>query len=114
MEKGISYGKDGLGDKGDFDDKDDFGDKGDFDDKGDLVVEASRYENVPEEHDFDIDPRMPLSIWKKRPAEDTLTIEVDPNNPEKVLKIGSRLNHELWERLCNFLKANLDVCLESC
>lgn len=62
-----------------------------------------------EETDFDLDPRMPLPTQKTGPAEDTLSIEIDPSNPEKVLKIGSQLKPDLQKMLTEFLKNNLDV-----
>ena len=59
--------------------------------------------------EIDLDPRMPEVIRVVGPAEDTIPISVDKEDPAKVLQIGSQLEPELREKLTKFLKANLDV-----
>ncbi|XP_074363199.1 uncharacterized protein LOC141703637 [Apium graveolens] len=57
----------------------------------------------------DLDPRMPPMVERAGAAEDTIPILVDPNDPSKVLRIGSNLSPDLREDLARFLKENLDV-----
>ena len=52
---------------------------------------------------------MPEVVRVVGPAEDTIPISVDKEDPTKVLHIGSQLEPELREKLIKFLKANLDV-----
>ncbi|XP_074377886.1 uncharacterized protein LOC141719406 [Apium graveolens] len=63
----------------------------------------------PRDFDFDLDPRIPTPIEKTGPAEDTISIPVDKNDPSKVLKMGSQLDDEMRGGLTRFLIANLDV-----
>ncbi|XP_074377645.1 uncharacterized protein LOC141719162 [Apium graveolens] len=46
---------------------------------------------------------------KTGPAEDTIYVPVDKDDPSKVLKVGSQLSYETRERLTHFLIKNLDV-----
>ncbi|XP_074363093.1 uncharacterized protein LOC141703467 [Apium graveolens] len=57
----------------------------------------------------DLDPRMPPMVERAGAAEDTIPILVDPNDPSKVLRIGSNLSPDLREDLARFLRENLDV-----
>ncbi|XP_074378382.1 uncharacterized protein LOC141719919 [Apium graveolens] len=57
----------------------------------------------------DLDPRMPPMVERAGAAEDTIPILVDPNDPSKVLRIGSNLSFDLREDLARFLRENLDV-----
>ncbi|XP_074356266.1 uncharacterized protein LOC141695965 [Apium graveolens] len=57
----------------------------------------------------DLDPRIPMPTEKMGPAEDTIEILVDEQDPSKVLRIGSQLASKLKEGLSIFLLANLDV-----
>ncbi|XP_074323212.1 uncharacterized protein LOC141660151 [Apium graveolens] len=57
----------------------------------------------------DLDPRMPPMVERVGAAEDTILIVVDPNDPFKVLRIGSDLSPDLREDLARFLRENLDV-----
>ncbi|XP_074327404.1 uncharacterized protein LOC141665323 [Apium graveolens] len=57
----------------------------------------------------DLDPKMPPMVERAGAAEDTIPILVDPNDPSKVLRIGSNLSPDLREDLAHFLKENLDV-----
>ncbi|XP_074356818.1 uncharacterized protein LOC141696593 [Apium graveolens] len=63
----------------------------------------------PRDFDFDLDPRIPMPIEKTGPAEDTISIPVDKNDPSRVLKVGSQLDEEMRGGLTRFLIANLDV-----
>lgn len=65
--------------------------------------------DISREFDFYLDPQMPFPFEKTGPVEDTISIQIDHNNPVFFLKIGSQQNSDLRERLNNFLKANLDV-----
>ncbi|XP_074337673.1 uncharacterized protein LOC141674871 [Apium graveolens] len=57
----------------------------------------------------DLDPRMPSMVERAGAVEDTIPILVDPNDPSKVLRIGSNLSPDLREDLARFLRENLDV-----
>ncbi|XP_074337040.1 uncharacterized protein LOC141674218 [Apium graveolens] len=57
----------------------------------------------------DLDPRMPPMVERAGAAKDTIPILVDPNDPSKVLRIGSNLSLDLREDLARFLRENLDV-----
>ncbi|XP_074352775.1 uncharacterized protein LOC141691924 [Apium graveolens] len=50
-----------------------------------------------------------MTAEKTGPAEDTISIPVDKNDPSKVLKVGSQLADEMRRSLARFLIANLDV-----
>ncbi|XP_074323440.1 uncharacterized protein LOC141660358 [Apium graveolens] len=63
----------------------------------------------PRDFDFDLVPRIPMPAEKTGPAEDTIYVPVDKDNPSKVLKVGSQLSYEMRGRLTNFLIKNLDV-----
>ncbi|KAL8148773.1 hypothetical protein AgCh_005948 [Apium graveolens] len=84
-----------------------------------LEVDAPTHEDAPSDikvevedprdFDFDLDPRIPMTAEKTGPAEDTISIPVDKNDPSKVLKVGSQLADEMRRSLARFLIANLDV-----
>ncbi|XP_074356100.1 uncharacterized protein LOC141695782 [Apium graveolens] len=63
----------------------------------------------PRDFDFDLDLRIPMPTEKTGPAEDTISIPVDKNDPNKVLKVGSQLDDEMRGGLTRFLIVNLDV-----
>ncbi|XP_074361144.1 uncharacterized protein LOC141701377 [Apium graveolens] len=63
----------------------------------------------PRDFDFDLDPRILMPAKKTGPAEDTISIPVDKNDPSRVLKVGSQLDDEMRESLARFLIANLDA-----
>ena len=52
-----------------------------------CVTEVGESSGTKEE--FDLDPRMPETVDKTGPTEDTISIPVDQKDPSKVLKIGS-------------------------
>ncbi|XP_074359652.1 uncharacterized protein LOC141699695 [Apium graveolens] len=52
---------------------------------------------------------MPPMVERAGAVEDTIPILVDPNDPSKVLRIGSNLSPDLREDLARFLRENLDV-----
>ncbi|XP_074323844.1 uncharacterized protein LOC141660756 [Apium graveolens] len=54
-------------------------------------------------------PWIPMTTEKTGPAEDTISIPVDKDDPSKVLKVGSQLADEMRRSLARFLIANLDV-----
>ncbi|KAL1815684.1 hypothetical protein ACET3Z_018258 [Daucus carota] len=59
--------------------------------------------------DVDLDPRLPETLQKVGPAEDTAGILVDENDATKVLFIGIRLDNLMRRKMVDFLKSNLDV-----
>ena len=63
----------------------------------------------PRSFDFDLDPRIPLPMEKAGPAEDTISILVDNDNSDEILKIRLQLNAERRKALTEFLLKNLDV-----
>ncbi|XP_074355018.1 uncharacterized protein LOC141693750 [Apium graveolens] len=63
----------------------------------------------PRNFDFDLDPRVPMPAEKTGPAEDTISILVEKDDPNKVLKVESQLDDETRGSLTRFLIANLDV-----
>ncbi|XP_074374008.1 uncharacterized protein LOC141714387 [Apium graveolens] len=63
----------------------------------------------PRDFDFDLDPRIPMPAEKTGPAEGTISVLVDKDDPSKVLKVGSQLSYEMREKLIYFLVKNLDV-----
>ncbi|XP_074345424.1 uncharacterized protein LOC141684389 [Apium graveolens] len=63
----------------------------------------------PQDFDFDLDPRIPMPTEKTGPTEDTISIPVGKDYPNKVFKIGSQLGDEMRESLTRFLIVNLDV-----
>ncbi|XP_074324177.1 uncharacterized protein LOC141661094 [Apium graveolens] len=63
----------------------------------------------PSDFDSDLDPRIPMPAEKTGPAEDTISVPVDKDDPSKVLKVGSQFGDEMRESLTRFLIANLDV-----
>ncbi|XP_074342037.1 uncharacterized protein LOC141679433 [Apium graveolens] len=76
---------------------------------GDAPSDARVEVEDPRDFDFDLDPRIPVPAEKTGPAEDTISIPVDKDDPNKVLKVGSQLSDEMRESLTCFLITNLDV-----
>ncbi|XP_074351891.1 uncharacterized protein LOC141691044 [Apium graveolens] len=76
---------------------------------GDAPSDARVEVEDPRDFDFDLDPRIPMPAEKTGPAENTISIPVDKDDPNKVLKVGSQLDDEMRGSLTRFLIANLDV-----
>ncbi|XP_074347111.1 uncharacterized protein LOC141685934 [Apium graveolens] len=82
-------------------------------------VDAPTYRDVPSnvgmevldprDFNFNLDPRIPMPAEKMGPAEETISVPVDKDDPSKVLKVGSKPSYETRERLTHFLIKNLDV-----
>ncbi|XP_074377973.1 uncharacterized protein LOC141719490 [Apium graveolens] len=51
----------------------------------------------------------PYAAEKTGPAEDTIYVLVDKDDPNKILKVGSQLSDKMMESLTCFLITNLDV-----
>ena len=56
-----------------------------------------------------IDPRLQEDEPIAGPIEELVEVQVDPNEPSRVVKIGKNLKSELAKQLVEFLKKNLDV-----
>ncbi|XP_074342880.1 uncharacterized protein LOC141680595 [Apium graveolens] len=76
---------------------------------GDTPSDKKMGVEDPHDFDFDLDPRIPMPSEKTGPAEDTISVTVDKDDPSKVLKVGSQLGDEMRESLTRFLIVNLDV-----
>ncbi|XP_017217112.1 uncharacterized protein LOC108194669 [Daucus carota subsp. sativus] len=59
--------------------------------------------------DVDLDPRLPETLQKVGPVEDTVGILVDENDASKVLFIGVRLDNLMRKKMVEFLRSNIDV-----
>ncbi|KAL0411985.1 UNVERIFIED_CONTAM: hypothetical protein Slati_3788200 [Sesamum latifolium] len=60
------------------------------------------------------DPIPSLEPDKETPAtiqlvEELLTIELTPGDPEKVIKIGSKMTEDVWDQVVNCLWKNRDI-----
>ncbi|XP_074377813.1 uncharacterized protein LOC141719323 [Apium graveolens] len=75
----------------------------------DAPSDAEMEVEDPRDFDFDLDPRIPMPAEKTGPAEDTISIPIDKDDPSKVLKVGSQLSYEMRDRLTRFLIKNLYV-----
>ncbi|XP_074366739.1 uncharacterized protein LOC141707460 [Apium graveolens] len=75
----------------------------------DALSDAEVEVEDPRDFDFDLDPRILMPAEKTGPAEDTISIPVDKNDPSRVLKVGSQLDDEMRGSLARFLITNLDV-----
>ncbi|XP_074323995.1 uncharacterized protein LOC141660915 [Apium graveolens] len=76
---------------------------------GDAPSDAKMEVEDPRDFDFDLGPRIPMPAEKTGPAEDTVSVPVNKDDPSKVFKVGSQLSDEMKERLTRFLVKNLDV-----
>ena len=59
--------------------------------------------------EMNIDPRLQEDESTTEATEELLKVQVDPNEPSRVVKIGKCLKSELVEQLLEFLKKNQDV-----
>ncbi|EXC25013.1 hypothetical protein L484_021883 [Morus notabilis] len=57
----------------------------------------------------DIDPRVQEEITWSQPIEQLIEVQVDEDEPTKVLKVGSDLTPTLRNEVEGFLRGNLDV-----
>ena len=56
-----------------------------------------------------IKPRLQEDELTTRPVEELIEIQVDPNEPSRVVKIDKGLKKELAQQLVEFLSLNQDV-----
>ena len=71
------------------------------------VLEVEKKNKGPME--TNIDPYLQEKESTARPIEELIEVQVDPNEPSWVVKIGKRLGTKLAQQLIDFLHRNQDV-----
>ena len=56
-----------------------------------------------------IDPRLQKDESTTTPVKELVDVQVDPNEPSRVIKISKGLNKELAQELIEFLRYNQDM-----